>query len=57
MLELQAFFSINATIDDMWLAKIVLSRYADSKGLTVDELIDDVCDKMDAIDKAVFRAK
>jgi len=52
-----SLFSINATIDDMWLAKIVLSRYADSKGLTVDELIDDVCDKMDAIDKAVFRAK
>jgi len=50
-------FSTDATIDDMWLAKVVLRRYATSNGMTVDELIEDVCDKMDALDKTVFRVQ
>lgn len=52
-----SLFSTNATIDDMWLAKVVLTRYATSNGMTVDELIEDVCDKLDALDKTVFRVK
>jgi hypothetical protein len=47
-------FATDATIDDLWLAKVVLTRYARSKGMTVDELIEDVCDKMDAIESIMF---
>ena len=44
----------STSIEDLWLARLVLSRYAQSTGKSLDDLIEDVCDKLDRLDERVF---
>ena len=40
--------------DDTWLVNSVMKRYAKTQNISVDDLIEDICDKLDALDMAVF---
>ena len=52
--QISDMLSTNTSIDDVWLARVVLNRYARSNGTTLDQLVEDVCDHMDRIDQEVF---
>jgi hypothetical protein len=47
-------FDMYADIDDMWLAKVVLKKFAKAQNIAVDDLIETVCDKLDAFDTTLF---
>lgn len=42
-------------VEDVWLSRAVLKTIAESKEVSVDELIEIVCDKLDEIDDSLFR--
>jgi hypothetical protein len=46
--------STDADIEDMWLAKEVLTRIAKARNISVDDLIEDVCDKLDELETTLF---
>ena len=46
--------STDADIEDMWLAKEVLTRSAEARNISVDDLIEDVCDKLDELETTLF---
>ena len=47
-------FPRTTDIGDMWLTKVVLNPFRSSKHATVDDLIEDVCDKLDDIETSMF---
>lgn len=44
----------DADIEDMWLAKAVLERIAEARNTSVDDLIEEVCDKLDELETTLF---
>lgn len=45
---------LSSDIEDVWLSRTVLRGIADSNKVSVDDLIESVCDKLDDLDSALF---
>ena len=52
--ETLSIVSTDAEIEDLWLAKVVLKRIAKARNTSVDDLIEDVCDKLDELESTLL---
>ena len=48
--RLEDMLSTETSIDDLWVARKVLKQLAIASGKSVEEVVEDVCDRMDEID-------